>query len=274
MWTRWPRHCASAWQTHRMASVRRPRGFFITGTDTGVGKTVVACALAAWYRRHDLDVGVMKPVATGGARLGRGRTSRWLSDDARCLAACAGVDDPWSLVNPVCFREPLAPWTAALRARRSIALRAVLEAFAALRARHDVLIVEGIGGLLVPLTARVTVADLARQLGLPLLLVARPGLGTLNHTLLSLDCARGRSLLVAGIVINHAEPACRDAVTRVTHRTNIQILNRLAGVPVLGSLPFRRDDALSGRCSSAAAQQLSDWIEQHLDRQMLNRLRG
>ena len=161
-----------------------------------------------------------------------------------------------------------------MRTGRAVDLRAVLKAFRTLRAGHDVLIVEGVGGLRVPLTARATVADLARQLDLPLLLVARPGLGTLNHTLLSLDCARDRGLLVAGIVINHAEPACRDAVTRVTHRTNIQILNRLAGVPVLGSLPFRRDDALSGRCSSAAAQQLSDWIEQHLDRQMLHGLRG
>jgi len=257
-----------------MASARRLRGFFITGTDTGVGKTVVACALAAWCRRHEINVGVMKPVATGGARLGRGRTSRWLSDDARCLAACAGVDDPWSLVNPVCFREPLAPWTAAMRTGRAVDLRAVLKAFRTLRAGHDVLIVEGVGGLRVPLTARATVADLARRLDLPLLLVARPGLGTLNHALLSVDCARDRGLSVAGIIINHAEPACRDAITRVTHRTNIQMLNRLAGVPILGSLPFRRDGAPSGHCSSAAAQQLSDWIEQHLDRQMLNRLRG
>ncbi len=255
-------------------TTRRPRGFFITGTDTGVGKTIVAGALAAWCRRHNIDIGVMKPIATGGRRLGRGRLARWVSDDARHLAACAGVRDPWSLVNPICFQEPLAPWTAAMRAGRPIVLRHALDAFAALRDRHDALLVEGVGGLLVPLAARVTVADLARQLGLPLLVVTRPGLGTLNHTLLSLACAKQAGLTVAGIVMNHAEPPAGDAVTRATHRTNIRVLKRLVQVPIIGPLPFRLGDGRPERCSDTQAQHLSDWIEQHVTRQVLNSLRG
>ena len=252
----------------------RPRGLFITGTDTGVGKTVVACALAAWCRRHHVNVGVMKPIATGGHRLGWGHTARWVSDDARRLAACADVTDPWPLINPVCFNEPLAPWTAALRARRPVALRAARDAFRVLRARHDVLIVEGVGGLLVPLTAHAMLADLARQLGLPLLLVTRPGLGTLNHTLLSLECAATRGLPIAGMVINHTEPSSRNAIARVISRTNIEVLKRLARVPILGSLPFHRLRMRPDRCSDTDAQHLSDWIAHHLDLQMLQDLRG
>jgi len=157
---------------------RRARGIFVTGTDTGVGKTVVACALAAWGRRRGVDVGVMKPIATGGRWAPADQ--RWVSDDARRLAQAAGSGDPWPLVNPVCCKEPLAPATAAQRARSPIRLDEVLRAFRSLQARHEWLIVEGIGGLLVPLTARATVADLARRLHLPVIVVARPGLGTLN----------------------------------------------------------------------------------------------
>jgi dethiobiotin synthetase len=202
-----------------------------------VGKTVVAAALAAWCRAQGLDVGVMKPVATGGRWL-RG-ANRWVSEDAIDLVAAAGTDDPWPLVNPVCLREPLAPWTAALRSRRPIESDLILEAFERLRARHEVLVVEGIGGLLVPLGARLTVAALARRLGLPILLVARPGLGTLNHTLLSLRCARTLGLRVAGVVINQAAPAPRGRMARLAEETNPAILERLAGVPILGPLPFR-----------------------------------
>jgi len=220
-----------------MRRAKRVRGFFITGTDTGVGKTVVACALTAWYRRRGYDVGVMKPVATGGHRMRQGNARRWVSDDARQLVRAAGARDPWSLVNPVCFHEPLAPLTAALRARQVIRLRTITEAFHRLAARHDLLIVEGVGGLLVPLTPTATVADLARRFELPLLLVARPGLGTLNHTLLTLHAATTMGLAVCGIVINHAQKPPRGTMARLAQRTNPEILRRLTRVP-LWMLPF------------------------------------
>lgn len=239
--------------------MRRARGVFVTGTDTGVGKTAVACALAAWCRRRGLDVGVMKPVATGGMPLRQGATWRVVSKDALRLAACAGADDPWELINPVCFREPLAPSTAAARARAPIRLDVILRAYAALRARHDVLIIEGVGGLLVPLTPRTSVADLAKRFGLPLVLVARPGLGTLNHTLLSLACIRERGLPLRGVIINHAQPVPRDPMARVAARINPQALAR--HTRVLGTLPFRRGVLARG---SGAHQALAAWISREL----------
>lgn len=252
--------------------MRRARGIFITGTDTGVGKTVVACALAAWGRHHGLDVGVMKPVATGGRFTANGSAGRWVAEDARLLTAAAGVDDPWSLVNPVCFKEPLAPWTAARRARTAIRLETALAAFRSLRMRHPFLIVEGVGGLLVPLGPRATVADLARRLGLPLVVVARPGLGTLNHTLLTLECARRFHLPVRGVILNHAHPPPRDPMARLAEETNPGILKRMARVPLIGALPFL--PALRGRHRVAAVHTaaLSRWLSRHLDPQFLEEL--
>lgn len=248
--------------------MRRVRGVFVTGTDTGVGKTAVACALAAWARRHHVDVGVMKPVATGGVRRAeRGRT-RWVSDDAIRLARAADSTDPWSLVNPVCFQEPLAPWTAALRARRPIRFAQLRAAFRTLARRHDWLIVEGIGGLLVPLTTHTVVADLAKAFGLPLLIVARPGLGTLNHTLLTLQSARRVGLRVLGIVLNQSEAPPIDVMARLTQRTNPRVLERLSHVPVLGPLPFHRNFAQQNFSIGA----LAAWLRQHVDARWLHHI--
>lgn len=233
-----------------MKPKRRVRGLFVTGTDTGVGKTLIACALAAWAHRCGLDVGVMKPIATGGHRL----DGRWVSEDAVHLVRAAGSADPWRLINPVCFREPLAPWTAARRARRPIQLPAILTAFGQLAARHDVVIVEGIGGLLVPLTERLTVADLAARMALPIVVVARPGLGTLNHTLLTLEEARRRGMPVRAVVLNHAEPPPRGPMARLAEATNPAALKRLARLPVFGPLPFHR----------GAGKNLAGWIERGL----------
>ena len=240
-----------------MRQRRRIRGVFVAGTDTGIGKTAVACALAAWGRLHGYDVGVMKPVASGGRRRGRtGGRARWVSDDAVRLVEASGVSDPWPLVNPVCFQEPLAPWTAALRERRPVDIAAMLSAFTALAERHDCVIVEGAGGWLVPLNARTTVADVAARLKLPVLLVARPGLGTLNHTLLTLDAIRRRRLRCAGVIINHAAPSPRHPMERLAERTNPERLSRLA--PLRGVLPFR--PGLFRRRGERLRWSLASWI--------------
>ena len=193
-----------------------------------------------------------------------------MSDDARRLAAAADVDDPWSLINPICFKEPLAPWAAARRARSAIRLDTSLAAFRSLRRRHSFLIVEGVGGLLVPLGPRATVADLAKRLGLPLVLVARPGLGTLNHTLLTLECARQYGLRVAGLILNSASPPPRAPMARLAERTNPQILARLGRVPLLGQLPFL--PALDGRARMTLGESkaLSQWLERHLGPRFLD----
>ena len=235
-------------------------GIFITGTDTEVGKTVVACALASWCRRQGLNVGVMKPIATGGRRRRVEGRKRWVSDDALALAEAAGVQDSLELINPVCFEEPLAPLTAAKRRGETIRLAPALRAFQELRRRHDVLIVEGIGGLLVPLTWSLRVTDLIRHLRLPVALVCRPDLGTLNHTLLSLDCARAERLPVRGLVVNPIRKPSKGA-SGIAQRTNPQLLKRLGHVPIVASLPYV---SMNGHKSAAKTAQLAAAADRHL----------
>lgn len=238
--------------------MKPPRGLFITGTDTGVGKTAVAAGLAAWCRRQGMDVGVMKPIATGGLRASRAR--ELVSSDARVLAEAAGVRDAWSLVNPVCYREPLAPYAAALRSRRPVAWGRIRAAFEALAARHRFLIVEGIGGLLVPLSPRRTVVDLVRLLELPVVIVSRRRLGTLNHTLLTVQAARQARLRVVGVVLNASEPPTSDAGEALAERTNPEVLRRCLPVPLLGNFPHR-----PARGASASQDDLVGWVEHACD---------
>ncbi len=234
----------------RSGILRSGLGLFVTGTDTGVGKTVVGAALAHAFRRRGVDVGVMKPVATGCRR----RDGTLLSEDAEFLLRASGASDPLDLVCPYRFAPPAAPLVAAqtryqvpkggsvpgtervFGARyRAVSLDRIEEAFRELAKRHEVMIVEGIGGLLVPLSGRRTVADLARRLGLPVLIVARAGLGTINHTLLTLEAARSAGLEVAGVVLNGL-----SGKPSLAERTNPAVLRELGGVPILGAIPRLR----------------------------------
>lgn len=208
------------------------RGFFITGTDTGVGKTVVTAALAAALRARGVDVGVMKPVETGVAP----EPVAGESSDAEVLARAAGVDDPLTLVGPVRLREPLAPLVAARREGREVCLRTLMTAFRTLRERHAVMLVEGAGGLAVPIAPGLLMADLAGELALPLLVVARPSLGTINHTVLTVAFARAAGLRVAGIVINGtpAEPGPAE-------ETSPAVIEELSGARVVAILERDED---------------------------------
>lgn len=249
---------------------RASGGIFVTGTDTGVGKTVVACGLAAWAKEQGISVGVMKPIATGARWIRKRGRKILVSDDAQQLAKAAGVEDALDLINPICFQEPLAPLSAACRAGNPIRWDRILNAFRTLCRRHAYVIVEGVGGLMVPLTLTMHVADLAQRLNLPLLLVSRPGLGTLNHTLLSLACLRQYGLSLRGIVINHTRPAARRGMNRVIERTNIEWLSRWA--PVLGQLPYRRESPQNSKRRSVSPQ--SDWIARHLSVATLQQIFG
>ena len=204
------------------------RGLFVTATDTGVGKTAVACGLVAGWRARGLDVAAMKPAQSG---VGDGEPS-----DAALLAAAAGGGDPPELVCPYSFAAPLAPGVAARLAGVEISLARILAAARALAARHEALVVEGAGGLLVPLGPRETYADLAVALGLPVLVVARAGLGTVNHAALTIEALRARGLALAGVVLNRAAPGGDPSEPH-----NAAEIERLTGARVLASLPFDPD---------------------------------
>ena len=205
------------------------RGLFVTGTDTEVGKTVIAGGIAHILKEQGQRVGVFKPVASGCQVDRQGLVSQ----DAEFLAHCANSPESLEHICPVRYREPLAPEVAVQRGAQPMDLKSVRTYYNRLVAEKDVVIVEGIGGLLVPLAEELTVADLAVQIGLPLLIVARPGLGTINHTLLTVEVARSRGLQLAGIVINSY---VADTAS-VAEETNAAAIERASGVKVLAIVP-------------------------------------
>ena len=205
-------------------------GLFVTGTDTGVGKTFVSCTLARGLRAAGVDVGVMKPVETGVPAAG--------PEDARALIAAAGTDDPIERVCPLRFGLPAAPEASARVEGRRATLAPILDAWTALSARHAFMLVEGAGGLLVPFDAQTTMADLARRLALPLLVVARADLGTINHTRLTLEACERRGLEVLGVVVSHARGALSEADAE-----NLATLKRWLGARLIGEIPPGADSA-------------------------------
>ncbi len=213
------------------------RGLFVTGTDTGVGKTWVASAIVARLQARGHRVGALKPVASGAER---GADGRLVWADAEALAGAAGGVDP-NRVAPVRFEPPLAPPVAARQEGKRLEYGTVREAAEQALAWWvgegvDLVVVEGVGGLLCPLAEGATVADLAVDLDFPLVIVARRGLGTLNHTLLTLEAARGRGLRVAGVILNGAEPA-GDPIAESTNAEELS--RRLGETALLGEVEFQ-----------------------------------
>jgi dethiobiotin synthetase len=204
-------------------------GIFVTGTDTGVGKTVVAGAIANWFSTRGRRVAVCKPCATGCER----RREGLVSEDAEFLAACADTPHPLDLVCPVRYAEPLAPAIAAERAGEALDWESIDRSLRLMSAGSDVIIVEGVGGILVPLDTKHTVLDFAVALRLPTLVVARPGLGTINHTLLTLEALRSAGVPVAGVVINRYPTDLVGAA----EETNPRAIERWGKAPVLCLVP-------------------------------------
>ncbi len=203
-------------------------GIFITGTDTDVGKTVVSAGLALVLRARGLRVGVMKPVATGCY----GGDGRLVSQDAAFLMEAAQNEYP-PLTSPARFRNPLSPNVAAMLEKKEVDIPAILKSYRELQKHYDFLVVEGVGGLMVPLKKDYYVANLIRDMGLPIVIVSYAGLGAINHTLLTVDAATIRGLEVRGIIFN------RVSVTNysMAELTNPKVIHDLSGVPILGTLP-------------------------------------
>jgi len=205
-------------------------GVFITGTDTGVGKTVVTAAVAAVFVKNGYAVGVMKPIETGVA------ASTGARSDAARLRAAAGSSDAPDEIRPYVFRRPLAPLDAARLEKRRVSFSTIMQAFHTLRVRHEMLLVEGVGGVYVPVTASLNVSDLIYRMKLSVIVVGRAGLGGINHALLTLAALRRRKIPVLALVLNRTHPA-RTATARAQDRSTLCLLRQRAGVPVIGPLP-------------------------------------
>ncbi len=204
--------------------------FFITGTDTGVGKTIVTAAILAALRGDGIDAVAMKPVQTGASR---GR-----SPDLDVCAKAAKWRIPANEFEDLCpfrFSFPASPHLAARLARRTIAPKKIIAAFHRLRRRHTAIIVEGAGGLLVPYGDAFDQGDLIAALNLPVVLVARAGLGTLNHTLLTVEALRRRKIPIALIVLSHAT----GGTTEIERDNETFLCKKMKPVPVV-ALPFLR----------------------------------
>ncbi|MHC5053729.1 MAG: dethiobiotin synthase [Planctomycetota bacterium] len=210
---------------------------FVTATDTEAGKTFVSCAVARALRGRGRDVGVMKPVASGCEPDVSGAL---VSDDARELVGASGADDAFDLVTPVAFGPPLAPTAAARASGARFERGRIFDAFETLRSRHEFLIVEGIGGLLVPLEGAWTVRDLARELEAPIVIVSRDALGTINHTALTVESARSGGLELRGVVLNRLPGTPPD----LSCETNAREIEELTGVRVVARIgPVSGHDA-------------------------------
>jgi len=202
----------------------RRAGIFVTGTDTGVGKTLVSLALIAAFRKSGLKVGAMKPIETGVGKDG--------PLDAIALRDAAGSIDPLATICPQQFALPAAPNAAADAEDRKVDLAAIDAAYEALAKGRNLMVVEGAGGLLVPIRDDWTMAELARRLDLPLLIVARASLGTINHTALTLEVAASKALPVLGVIISHAGGPISAA-----DACNLLALKKFLGNRLIGEIP-------------------------------------
>jgi dethiobiotin synthetase len=206
------------------------RGMFIAGTDTGVGKTVVTAGLAAALRSQGFDIGVWKPVQSGALAEEEG-------SDAFRLRSLSGIADECRDIAPLSFPLPLTPLLAAEREGVTLTLERIVQAGKPLLDRHAALLIEGAGGLAVPLAPREMVVDLIARLQVPVLLVARAGLGTINHTLLSAAFLRQRDIPVAGVILNGYREDDEDESVL----SNAAMIERFGEVAVVGRIPWLQE---------------------------------
>jgi len=231
-------------------------GIFIAGTDTGVGKTLVACGLAAVLRESGYKVGVMKPAETGCEE----KNGKLFSQDAFYLKEASGSAEPLERICPYQLRAPLAPSVAAEREGTKIDIDFLAGLYREINSAHDVTIVEGAGGLLVPILPHYTYADLAKLLKLPVLVVAANRLGAINHLLLTLEHASCRGLRVLGYVLNQVA-----SKSSLASETNRDALLSLTAVPCVGEIPY-----VDGLETSRAS--LSGVVEEKLDLRLVEML--
>jgi dethiobiotin synthetase len=206
------------------------KGFFITGTDTGVGKTIISGAIIKALQYLGVRACGMKPVETGCGREG----DVLIPYDGMFLKQIAQMEESIAVVTPCRFESPLAPLIASEMDGIQLSLHDITSNFIKLRYNYNAIVVEGIGGLLVPLRKDYFVSDLAKEMDLPLIIVARPGLGTINHIMLTVRQADASGLQVAGIILNHNRPPENS----LAEETNPKLLAQVCPVPLIGVFPY------------------------------------
>ncbi len=206
------------------------KGLFITGTDTDVGKTFVASGLLRAFKKMGISACPIKPVETG-CRVKKGKL---VPEDAVKLIRASGVKEPLDLINPYRLKHPLAPSVAAKLESITIKKTKIISSYKTLSNKYDITVVEGAGGIMVPVYNKYLFIDLVKDLKLPLLIVARPGLGTINHTLLTIETARKRGIDVLGVIINHTVKNRKG----LAEKSNPEVIEKLGKVPVLGVVPY------------------------------------
>ncbi|MEW6740074.1 MAG: dethiobiotin synthase [Nitrospirota bacterium] len=228
------------------------RGIFITGTDTGVGKTIVSAAIIRALIKKGIRVGAMKPVETGCKKSAVRKENDLIPSDGMFLKEMAGMDDSIDLVTPIRFENPLAPMVASELEKIPVEINNIFDAYDVLSKKYDFMVVEGVGGLLVPIakssqqsavssqqskkkdSKAYFVSDLIKDLELPVIVVARPALGTINHTLLTVNYALREGINVLGVIINFNNPPENS----LAEKTNPDVLKELCPVPVIGTMPY------------------------------------
>jgi dethiobiotin synthetase len=206
------------------------KGVFITGTDTGVGKTIIAAAIGRAVTGLGYSTAVMKPVETGCRRDG----PVLVPHDGSFLLDMSGSDIPLSDVTPYRFETPVAPLVASETEGLEINTDLILDTFYRLSSRHDFIIVEGVGGIMVPVRDDMLIIDLIKAMDLPVVIVAMNKLGMINHTLLTVNAALDRGITVKGVIINSPSLPTGD----MAEETNPSVLKRLLKVPLLGEFPY------------------------------------
>ncbi len=231
----------------------KKNGLFITGTDTGVGKTLITGGIAAVLRQQGLKVGVFKPIASGCRDEGM-----LISDDTAFLAMCADADYSLSVITPVTYKLPAAPVICVHVENRPINYEEIITSYNYLCENTDIVLVEGIGGAMVPIDAEHTVMDLAAEFDLPTVIVARPNLGTINHSLLTIEAVRNAGLPVAGLVVSGYKALDAD----IAEETAPDVICQFADTNLLSIVPFDEESSVEEcRLGEGIVETLSfcDW---------------
>lgn len=194
------------------------RSYFITSTDTGVGKTFISAGILALAERTGFSVGYLKPITSGGV------------EDAKFVKKKADLADPIELISPICFKQPLAPFASGKTEKTKVDMSLIKKTFRSIEKFREFTVVEGIGGVAVPLAKGLYVADMIKALNIPTIIVARAGLGTINHTLLSIGFLASKGINIKGIILNGFTGK------ELSERSNAQIIEELSEIPVIARI--------------------------------------